>query len=163
MSVIYGKNNEQNFKFCEGCDFVLELGSERKNDEIRILQLTDMQIIDASQRRTPDRIRHDEIDAWGRESIKGNCYNHIKSLIKQTMPDLIFITGDIVYGEFDDSGDVLKEFIDFIDFGNLIFIKFLQYENTPYDKTSTPSGISTLFNLQIQSINLSNLGFFILA
>lgn len=115
MSVIYGKNNEQNFKFCEGCDFVLELGSEHKNDEIRILQLTDMQIIDSSQRRTPDRIRHDEIEAWGRETIKGNCYDHIRSLIKQTMPDLIFITGDIVYGEFDDSGEILKEFINFMD------------------------------------------------
>lgn len=115
MFTIFGKNNKNNYKFCEGCDFVLELDVKRKNDDIRFLQLTDMQIIDASQRRTPDRLRQDEINAWGKETVTGNCYNHIKSLVKQTNPDLIFITGDIVYGQFDDSGEVLKEFIDFMD------------------------------------------------
>lgn len=115
MSVIYGKNNEKDFKFSEGCDFVLELGKERKGDEIRILQLTDMQVIDSSQQRTPDRLRHDETVAWEREKIKGNCYDHISSVVAQTNPDLIFITGDIVYGQFDDSGEVLKDFIGFMD------------------------------------------------
>ena len=115
MTIIYGKDNNINFKFSEGCDFVLELGKERKNDEIHILQLTDMQIIDSSQQRIERRLRHDEIAAWGRDTIKGNCYDHISSLVAQTNPDLIFITGDIVYGEFDDSSEVLKDFIGFMD------------------------------------------------
>lgn len=63
MFTIFGKNNKNNYKFCESCDFVLELDVKRKNDDIRFLQLTDMQIIDASQRRTPDRLRQDEINA----------------------------------------------------------------------------------------------------
>lgn len=115
ITIIYGKDNNINFKFSEGCDFVLELGKERKNDEIHILQLTDMQIIDSSRQRIERRLRHDEIAAWGRDTIKGNCYDHISSLVAQTNPDLIFITGDIVYGEFDDSGEVLKDFIGFMD------------------------------------------------
>lgn len=47
-----------------GCDFVIQLGEQRKNTPIKLLQLTDMQVIDAQQRRTPDRIRSDEIAAW---------------------------------------------------------------------------------------------------
>ena len=115
MSVIFGKTQNENFKFSEGCDFVLELGEDRKGDEIRILQLTDMQIIDSSQCRTPDRLRHDEIEAWRRDTINGNCFNHIKSLVVQTKPDLIFFTGDIVYGQFDDSGETLAKLIEFMD------------------------------------------------
>lgn len=115
MAMIYGKNDQKNFKFFEGCDFVLELGQERKGDEIRVLQLTDMQIIDSSQCRTENRLRHDEMEAWRRDTVEGNCYNHIKSIVAQTKPDLIFITGDIVYGEFDDSGEILADFIDFMD------------------------------------------------
>ena len=115
MAVIYGKKAGEGFKFSEGCDFVLELPVERKNDEIRLLQLTDMQVIDSTQCRTPDRLRHDEIMAWERDTIKSNCYDHIRSVVSQANPDLIFITGDIVYGQFDDSGEILREFIDFMD------------------------------------------------
>lgn len=90
-----------------GCDFVLQLPEERRGSAIRILQLTDMQIIDATQRRTPDRIRPDEIAAWGTEAFDPMCGDHIRSLIAQSRPDLILLTGDLVYGSFDDSGSSL--------------------------------------------------------
>ncbi len=98
-----------------GCDFVIRLGEQRKNTPIKLLQLTDMQVIDAQQRRTPDRIRSDEIAAWQPELFMGQCGNHIRSLVTQTKPDLIFITGDIVYGSFDDKGIVFDMFCDFMD------------------------------------------------
>lgn len=98
-----------------GCDFVVELGKERINTEIKLLQLTDIQLIDATQRRTEDRLRSDEIAAWQPEFFMQQCGNHILSLITQTKPDLIFITGDIVYGSFDDNGTVLKWICDFMD------------------------------------------------
>ena len=53
-----------------GCDYVVRLASDRKNTKIKILQITDTQIIDASQRRTPDRLRKDEIIAWA-----PNCFD----------------------------------------------------------------------------------------
>lgn len=87
-----------------GCDFVVKLPAERKGTTLRVLQLTDMQIIDASQRRTPDRLRPDEIEAWMPENFDSQCGNHIRSLVMQSKPDLILLTGDIVYGSFDDSG-----------------------------------------------------------
>ena len=91
----------------EGCDFVVGLPKEREND-VKILQITDMQVIDSSQRRYPDRIRPDEIAAWAPENFDAQCGNHIRSLIAQSSPDLIIITGDIVYGSFDDSGETLR-------------------------------------------------------
>ena len=55
-----------------GCDFVVQLPREREGSEVRILQLTDMQIIDSLQRRTPDRIRPDEIEAEQRTLCPGS-------------------------------------------------------------------------------------------
>ena len=91
-----------------GCDFVVELPKERTGRDVRVLQLTDMQIIDSLQRRTPDRIRADEIAAWLPENYDSLCGNHIRSLVAQSRPDLIIITGDIVYGSFDDNGTGMK-------------------------------------------------------
>lgn len=93
------------------CDFALK--SDKK--VYKILQLTDMQIIDSSQRRVADRISDEKIEYWAPENIDRNCYSHIKSLIKQTEPDMIFITGDLVYGEFDDSGRIFTDFVNFMD------------------------------------------------
>lgn len=92
----------------DGCDFIVPLAEDRV--EPRLLQLTDMQVINAEQRRTPDRLRDDEIKAWQPEAFDGMCGNHIRSLVAQTRPDLIFITGDIVYGSFDDDGSTLDWF-----------------------------------------------------
>ncbi len=94
------------------CDFVLEVPATRAP---RILQLTDMQIIDASQRRTPDRLNEREIAYWQPEYIDAQCLNHIRSVVTQAQPDLIMITGDVVYGEFDDSGRILDLFCHFMD------------------------------------------------
>ena len=98
-----------------GCDFVVQLSQDRKNTKVKILQLTDMQVIDSSQCRTPDRLRADEMNAWSAERFDEQCGNHIRSLIAQTQPDLILITGDIVYGSFDDSGSTLQWFCALMD------------------------------------------------
>lgn len=98
-----------------GCDFVLDLPAERKSTAIRLLQLTDMQIIDAEQRRTPDRIRPDEIAAWSPDRFDENFGDHVRALVASTSPDMIFITGDIIYGSFDDAGTTLEWFCNFMD------------------------------------------------
>ena len=95
-----------------GCDFILHIDENRK---VKLLQITDMQLIDSLQRRTPERLRQDEINAWNSETFDGVFGNHLKSLVAQTNPDLIFITGDMVYGSFDDNGTSLEWFCDFMD------------------------------------------------
>ena len=92
------------------CDRFVEVDTPNP----RILQLTDMQIIDSAQRRTPDRISEEKIAYWSTERAKPNCYDHIRDLVAQSRPDLILVTGDIVYGEFDDSGRIQKEFTDLL-------------------------------------------------
>lgn len=98
-----------------GCDSVVQFGEDRKNTAIKILQITDMQFISSDQMRTPDRLRIDEINGWREKNYDIQCGNHIRSLIAQSKPDLIFITGDIVYGEFDDSGRGFEWFCNFMD------------------------------------------------
>ncbi len=99
----------------DGCDFVLQLPENRKGTNVKILQITDMQIIDAAQRRRPDRIRPDEIAAWDSDKFDTMCGNHIRSLVTQVRPDLILLTGDIVYGSFDDAGTTFKYICDLMD------------------------------------------------
>ncbi len=98
-----------------GCDFIIEIAKDRLFDEITLLQLTDTQIINEAGSRTKERLGHDERTAWSRENIAKNCYNHIRSLVAQSRPDLIFFTGDVVYGSFDDNGEILADFIGFMD------------------------------------------------
>lgn len=87
-----------------GCDFILDLGRNRLFDEITLLQLTDTQIINEAGSRTKERLGHDERTAWSHENIAKNCYNHIRSLVVQSRSDLIFFTGDVVYGSFPANG-----------------------------------------------------------
>ena len=99
----------------DGCDFVVQLPEDRQAESAKILQITDMQIIDAAQRRRPDRIRPDEIAAWGSEKFDVMCGNHVRSLVTQNRPDLIILTGDIVYGSFDDAGTTFRYICDLMD------------------------------------------------
>ena len=112
MSTLYGKSSPVPAPYAGIVDFVLDLPQGRP---IRVLQLTDMQIIDASQQRTPDRLNEREIALWQPEAIPIQCTDQIKSVIAQADPDLIFITGDVIYGEFDDSGRSFDLFCDFMD------------------------------------------------
>ena len=89
------------------------------DEDLRVLQLTDMQIIDSSQLRRPDRLCQRELENWSPDKVDKNCLSHIKDLVTQTRPHLILVTGDIVYGEFDDSGRMLRRFVDFMESLNI--------------------------------------------
>ena len=110
--MIYGKSTPVPAHIKGIADFVLDLP---EGHPLRVLQLTDMQIIDATQQRKPDRLSEKEVELWQPASIPLQCTDQIKSVVAQVSPDLIFITGDIVYGEFDDSGASLELFCDFMD------------------------------------------------
>lgn len=97
----------------DGCDLILPLPA--RTAPLRLLQLTDMQVINAALRRTPGRLQANEIAAWSPHSFDAMCGNHIRSLVAQTKPDLIFITGDITYGSFDDDGSSLTWFCQLMD------------------------------------------------
>lgn len=93
-------------------DFIVSVPADR---QAVVLQLTDPQIIDSSQMRTPDRLSPTLAEYWGPDKKDERCYNYLREIITETKPDLILVTGDIVYGQFDDNGSALVEFVAFME------------------------------------------------
>ena len=93
-------------------DFTVEVESGR---DIRVLQLTDTQIIESDQQRYEGRLGSSEYSMWLSTKKRNNYHKYVNYTIQKYNPDFIFITGDVVYGEFDDSGESLLEFIKFMD------------------------------------------------
>ncbi|MBR2968335.1 MAG: metallophosphoesterase [Clostridia bacterium] len=93
-------------------DFVVEVAEGK---DITVLQLTDTQIIDSSQSRTSNRLSGSLPDYWARDKMEDRCFKYLRDLIERSSPDLIILTGDVVYGEFDDDGSALTAFIEFMD------------------------------------------------
>ena len=78
----------------------------RPGDSFSVLQLTDMQIIDLTCTRNATRDRQIK-GAYFKEGVPDmdeRCFSYVEALIDRTSPDLIILTGDNVYGEFDDAG-----------------------------------------------------------
>ena len=84
----------------------------QKGKEFRILQLTDMQVIDSTQKRFSERLNAEETEKWQPQNMKEILFDSMDKLVAETNPDLIIITGDIIYGEFDDTGKSLLAFIE---------------------------------------------------
>lgn len=91
-------------------DFVIQAAEGK---EFRILQLTDTQIIDPGQSRYPERINN--VTPISDEQLYTDCFHYIKSTIEKTKPNLILMTGDNIYGEFDDSGASLNKLITYME------------------------------------------------
>ncbi len=84
-------------------DFVVEV-EEGKNPVI--LQITDTQIIDSSQNQTDISVSY-----YAPENFGVRLENYLRETVNAVQPDLIIMTGDNVYGKFDDSGASLTKLI----------------------------------------------------
>ncbi|MBQ3125901.1 MAG: metallophosphoesterase [Clostridia bacterium] len=95
-------------------DFVLDFPADRP---IRILQLTDMQTIDLSATRNPTRDRQIKGAYFkdGEPEMESRVYREVRALVGRVKPDLIVLTGDNVYGEFDDTGRLQRELVELMD------------------------------------------------
>ena len=93
-------------------DFELNFDFDRP---VRILQLSDIQVIDSEQQRFPARLSEREHENW----LPSRKEFHYKECVRKTIetykPDFIFTVGDNVYGEFDDSGRSQLDFTEFMD------------------------------------------------
>lgn len=101
-----------------GLDFVLDFDADRK---IKVLQITDTQIIDSAQRRmnattgADDRLASTSVTKYATDQMDALLYSELDALIAKERPDLILMTGDNVYGEFDDKGTSLDKLIEKMD------------------------------------------------
>ena len=89
-------------------DFTVEVPEGR---DIRVLQITDPQLIDNTQIREGDSVS----DIYRPEKTEEYCYRYIRQAVDRYDPDLIILTGDIVYGKFDDNGSMLQEYVAFME------------------------------------------------
>lgn len=87
-------------------DFIVEIPSGR--DPV-VLQLSDTQIIDGAQSR-PEQSSGDRI-TYATTLIPKYCYNYLTEIVTATKPDFIILTGDLVYGKYDDNGTALQGLI----------------------------------------------------
>lgn len=95
----------------EFVDFVVDV---EKGREIVVLQLSDTQIMDSSQMR--GNILSATQQAYYQPDLTDErCYDYLREVIEATNPDLILMTGDLVYGKFDDSGERFLELVDFME------------------------------------------------
>ena len=87
-------------------DFVVDVEGGRSP---RILLLADPQIMDPTQ-------MGEEGGADERlEDLEERCFRYIRQVVNNTKPDLILIAGDIVYGQYDHSGEAFGELVKFFD------------------------------------------------
>lgn len=91
-------------------DFIVDVEGGRQP---RILQLADTQIIDPTQYRNDPEADNDPEKRL--EDMEARCFKYLRQVINRTQPDLILIAGDVIYGQFDDSGEALKELVKFFD------------------------------------------------
>ena len=91
-------------------DFLVEVETGRNPV---VLQLTDIQIVDAAQARLGREGVH--WTDWATDKMDVRCYNYLTEIINSVKPDLILMTGDNIYGEFDDNGTVLKGLVRFME------------------------------------------------
>ena len=100
-------SEEEQIEVTDYVDFVVDVEGGR---DIRVLQLTDIQTISSDQKRYESRV--------GSSSV-ADTYNgyekYVGQVIERYNPDLIIMTGDNTYGEFDDGGQQFSYLIDFMD------------------------------------------------
>ncbi len=89
-------------------DFVLEVEAGR---EVKILQLSDIQIIDSSQQRVQGTLPEASVKNWAPERLPELAWKYTRKAVEAAKPDLIVLSGDNVYGRFDDSGAMLDALI----------------------------------------------------
>ena len=69
-------------------------------EDFKVLQLTDLQIIDPSQQPAMPNV-----EVKSEYADRDACaFNQVRALVAETEPDYIVLTGDNVYGEFDHDG-----------------------------------------------------------
>ena len=90
-----------------GFDYVFDFNGNR---ELRVLQLSDTQIIDSAQDEA-GRLSAEEVAKWTQDKIDELLFNCLDAAVEAADPDIILITGDLNYGEFDGDGWCLQTLI----------------------------------------------------
>lgn len=93
-----------------GLDSVLDFDVDNDR-ELRVLQLTDTQIIDSAQKRYDSRLGAASTESWKPENMQELLFDCMRETVRLAQPDVILLTGDNIFGEFDDNGTSLEALV----------------------------------------------------
>lgn len=98
-----------------GLDYILDLDVEsfETNREIRVLQITDTQIIDSTQ--NAQSLTEQQKQDYNPENRDEMLWDEVDTLIKDTKPDLVLVTGDLTYGKYDHNGTAMQDLANHLD------------------------------------------------
>ncbi len=86
---------------------------KQSGKDFKILQLTDIQIIDVMQQPYEGRLSAGDVAKW---PDRDTCaFNLVKELVFAENPDYIVLTGDNVYGQFDGDGSNFIALVELMD------------------------------------------------
>ncbi|MBO4897608.1 MAG: metallophosphoesterase [Clostridia bacterium] len=110
--LIINRKSGEAGKFKKYVDYEVNIESGR---DAKILQITDPQIIDATQVREDVAFSQQKRDFWQPSMMNVRLFNDLRKVITEVNPDLILMTGDLVYGGYDDAGTSFTRLADFMD------------------------------------------------
>lgn len=93
-------------------DFVVKVPENR---DMVVLQLTDTQIEDSTQVREGSSFNSMQDAYWKPEYMDERCFDICRQTVEKTKPDLILVTGDLVYGKYDDKGTSFTALVEFFE------------------------------------------------
>jgi hypothetical protein len=98
---------------CTGCDFTTPLLSTEENGEF-VEGVIDFAVeLDEGRDPVVLQLSDTQFTNWG--NPENWCYAYLRETIIATNPDLILVTGDNVYGRFDENGSYHTSFIEFME------------------------------------------------
>ena len=107
---------------CEGCKkfFLDEAGKEEISKWDIILDapysLVDF-VVEVEDGRNPIVLQLTDTQSWSEDfqDNKAQCFDYVEEVVNTVKPDLILLTGDLIYGKFDTQGEMLPMFIEFME------------------------------------------------
>ena len=84
-----GNKGNNNTKTEFGFDFIVEVEEGR---DVKVLQISDTEIIDATQARTSDRLNTTMQTMWDPANMEVKCFQYIKDAVDRVKPDFIIFT-----------------------------------------------------------------------
>lgn len=75
-------------------DYPLDYSIKTSNNKVKVLQITDPQVFMTNE-----------------DELYSRAYKYMDYVVEQTNPDLIIVTGDIIYGRYDNDGTIFTSIV----------------------------------------------------
>jgi len=99
---------------CEKCDDYLPLVTSENEDGALEKGVLDF-CVEVEAGRDPVILQLSDPQLTNKTEAEEKCYKYVRETVQATKPDLILVTGDLVYGCFDNTGEIFLDYINFME------------------------------------------------